>query len=148
MLTNKMLCVTGNPMNLKVKSKLTKYLEENQISSVLNDTKWERLFEQLREIEEILDFQRKDLDAPEPDESYWDGDFYHVMGEWQRIEWLNIRALVSESKGTLLQPVVTDRTDSLIQALEKAGTPFERLKGGVRVWGYLRPGVSPRWAST
>lgn len=99
-------------MNLKVKSKLTKYLEENQISSVLNDTKWERLFEQLREIEEILDFQRKDLDAPEPDESYWDGDFYHVMGEWQRIEWLNIRALVSESKGTLLQPVVTDRNVS------------------------------------
>ncbi|MFB2707326.1 DUF6678 family protein [Marinobacter shengliensis] len=135
-------------MNLRLKSKLTKYLEENQISSVLNDSKWERLFELLREIEGALDFQRKDLDEPEPDESYWDGDLYHVMGEWQRIEWLNIRALVSESKGALLQPVVTDRTDLLIQALEKAGTPFERLKDGVRIWGYLRPGVSPQWANT
>lgn len=135
-------------MSLNAKSKLTKYLEENQIASVLSDTKWERLFEQLREIEGVLDFQRKDLDEPEPDESYWDGDLYHVVSGCKHIEWLNIRALISHKRGALVEPVITDHTELLIQALVKAGTPFERRKAGVRVWGYLRPGVSPLWERT
>lgn len=143
------LYVTECRMELNTKAKLTRYVEENQITCVLNDTKWERLFNELKEIDGVLDFQRKDLDEEEePNPEYWDGDLYHIIGEWQQIEWLNIRALVSESKGALLEPVITDHIDSLINALSKANIPFEKHNDGVRIWGYLRPGISPQWANT
>ena len=140
--------VVENRMDLNTKAKLIKYIEKNQIASVLNNTKWERLLEELRKIDGCLDFQRKDLDEPEPEIDRWDGDLYHVLGEWQQIEWLNIRALVSESKGILLKPVVTDHIHLLIEALTKAGIPFEMHNDGVRIWGYLRPGVNPKWVNT
>lgn len=106
------------------------------------------MLNELKEIDGILDFQRKDLDEKEPSPEYWDGDLYHVVGEWQQIEWLNIRALVSQSKGALLEPVIINHIDLLIEALNKAGIPFEKYGDGVRVWGYLRPEVSPQWVNT
>ena len=128
--------------------KLRRYIEKNQITCVLNDTKWEQLFQSLKKIEWTLDFQRKDLDEQDPEESNWDSDIYHVMGESQNIEWLYIRAQVSEHQGALLKPKITDNTPLLLEAIKHANIPYSMHKDGVKIWGYLRPGVSPNWSST
>jgi len=136
-------------MELDTKSKLKRYIESANITSVLNNTKWERLFKELQKIEYTLDFQRKDLDEEEPDSDYWDGDLYHVLGGgWEHIEWLNIRALISHRKGALVKPDIEDNTSLLLNALVQSGAPYCLHKKGVRIWGYLRPGVSPEWAHT
>jgi hypothetical protein len=135
-------------MELDTKSKLKRYIERENISSVLNNTKWERLFKELQEIEFTLDFQRKDLDEAEPSPDHWDSDLYHVIGAWEQIEWLNIRALISLPNGALVKPEIEDNTQLLIKALRQSGVPYCMNNDGIRIYGYLRPGVSPEWIST
>jgi len=139
------LCVLERNMELNNKSKILRYLEDENISSVMNDTKWERLFQELKKIEWTLDFQRKDLDETNIDTEYWDGDLYHVFGSHQKIEWLNIRALLSKQKGVLVESEIEDNTAILLEALETSGVPYSKHGSGVRIWGYLRQGVSPEW---
>ena len=122
-------------MGLDTKEKLKGYIEREQLHCVLSNTKWNRLFEQLELLQDKLDFQRKDLDRNAPDESQWNGDIYEIFGLTDKIEWLNIR--IEESQLELLA-----------KALEKANTPYSHHPGGVRVWGYLRKGVSPTWVHT
>ena len=135
-------------MKLDTKSKLIRYIERENISSVLNNTKWERLFKEFQKIEFALDFQRKDLDEAEPNPDYWDSDLYHVMGGWEKIEWLNIRAFVSHPRGAFVKPEIENNTPLLKVALRQSGVPYCMHNDGVRVWSYLRPGVSPEWVST
>lgn len=135
-------------MELDSKTKLTRYLEREGIGSVLNDTKWRRLFEELQNFEGALQFQRKDVDEAEPNQDYWDSDIYHVFGAWQKIEWLNVRALTVRRRGALVKPEIEDKTPMLIDAVRRAGVPYCMNSSGVRIWGYLRPGVSPEWAGT
>ena len=73
-------------MDKSTSAKLRRYIEENQLTCVLNETKWKRLFESIKKIEWALDFQRKDLVEQESNEGCWDGDIYHVMGGCQSIE--------------------------------------------------------------
>ncbi|NAW67276.1 DUF6678 family protein [Photobacterium halotolerans] len=135
-------------MKLDTKSKLKRYIECENISSVLNNTKWDRLFKELQKIDFTLDFQRKDLDQSEPGPDDWDADLYHVMGAWEQIEWLNIRALISHPKGDLIKPEIENNTQLLINALQQSGIPYCIYHDGIRIWGYLRPGISPEWEST
>ena len=77
-------------MSLDTKKKLKSYIEREQVVSVLNDTKWQKLFDSLRATEEyFLEFKRKDLDENEPDN--WASDLYMQFGLWEKIEWIEIR---------------------------------------------------------
>ena len=140
--------VQQNLMAISNPRKLKRYVEENQLTCILNDTQWQRLYEALSQIEWTLDIQRKDLDQEEIDDKRWDNDIYHVLGSWSTIEWLKIRALISEQNGALLGPTVTDNTSLLLEALKNANTPYEMHGKTVTVWGYLRPGICPNWNST
>lgn len=131
-----------------MKSKLKRYIERENISSVLNSTKWERLFKELQKIEFTLSFQRKDLYETEPHPDYWDSCLYHVKGGLEEIEWLNIRALIIRHKGALVKPEIEDNTQLLIKALQQSSVPYCMHNDGIRIWGYLRPGLSPEWIGT
>ena len=133
----------------KDRQRLQAYIEREQLVSVLNDTKWERLFRSFQILDDILDFRRKDVRDPSSEAPlHWDADLYHVMGAWHSIEWLEVRAKVSRSRGALLQVTVEDHTARLLEAVKSAGVPFEMTEEGIRIWGYLRPGVSPKWVDT
>ncbi len=134
-------------MGLDTREKLKGYLEREKITSVLSDTKWDRLFEALKEIEYTLDFRRKDLDRLEPDDIFWESEIEYIFGLWQKIEWLDIRAKLAYSKGVLLDEVIQDNTHLLIKAIKKSGAPYCLSEEGVRIWGYLRPGINPEWES-
>jgi len=125
--------------------RLARYIEREQLASVMSDTKWQRLFNVLEPIQGLLDFRRKDVrgcdDAPES----WCSDFYHMLGGWSSIEWLDIRAVRTIPRGALVKPKTEDHTPLLIQAVRQAGVPFSRHEECIRIWGYVRPGVSPQW---
>ena len=118
-------------MELDTRKKLYSYLEREKIVSVLNDTKWQKLFDCLKTTDNYyLDFRRKDLNSSESPN--WNGDLYEVFGMWQIIEWMEIR---------------TDRAHlpELNLAVKNSGVPYSKNNDILKVWGYLRPGVSPNW---
>ncbi len=131
---------------LDTSKKLRNYIESNNITCVLNNAKWNNLFEVLKEIESVLDFQRKDLD--EDAGLHWDSDIYHIFGGYQYIEWLNIRAMTAERQGALMPDKVTNHIDLLLVALKQTSVPYSIYADGVRVWGYLREGNSVNWQNT
>jgi hypothetical protein len=68
-----------------------------------------------------------------------------MFGGWSSIEWLEIRAQRTIPRGALVEPTIEDKTPLLIQAVREAGLAFSRHEQCIRIWGYLRPGVSPDW---
>jgi hypothetical protein len=125
------LCVI-EIMGLDTKDKLNAYLQREQITSVLNDTKWKRLFDSLSAIDHYyLDFRRKDLDREETE--IWKSDLYECFGLWHKIEWVEIRT-------------EQDHIQELTNAIKNSGVPFSVSNGVFKIWGYLRKGKSPEWA--
>ena len=106
--------------------RLARYIEREQLVSVINDTKWQRLFEALEPIQASLDFRRKDVRGNETESERWCDDLYMMIGNSKNIEWLDIRAQQAVSHGALLQPKVEDNTPLLIQAVRRAGVRFSR----------------------
>jgi hypothetical protein len=125
--------------------RLARYIEREQLVSVMNDTKWQRLFGALEPIAGWLDFRRKDVRGSEQASESWCSDFYHMFGGWSGIEWLDIRAQLTIRRGALVEPSIEDKTSLLIRAVRVAGVAFSQHEESIRIWGYLRPGVSPDW---
>ena len=130
------------------KLKLKRYASRNGLSGVLNDTKWNELFELLKPMQGKLSFLRKDVRESEISAQMWNGDFYHNFGQCENIEWLCISAQLSIRQGTLLSPKIEDHTEELILLVLRSGIPFSRTEEGVKIWGYLRPDSNPVWVSS
>jgi len=136
-------------MNIRNKEQVKGYVFKEGFTSVLNNTKWERLFALLEESKRFFQYKRTDLDGstfPEDGVSltpelaqYW-GDFWAM-------EWLDIEACQAHSKGALLAPEIEDFTDELVALANAAGVKFTMIKRGIRVWGYVRKGNNPVFAS-
>jgi len=125
--------------------RLARCINREQLVSVMNDTKWQRLFNALQPMECWLDFRRKDVRESDAASESWHTDLYHMMGGWRSIEWLDIRARETIWPGFLIKPKIVDKTATLIEAIKGAGVPFSRHENYIRIWGYVRPGVSPQW---
>ena len=52
------------------RQRLKRYLEREQLASVMINTKWQRLFDALEPIQGTLDFRRKDVREDESDNEY------------------------------------------------------------------------------
>jgi hypothetical protein len=141
----------SNDRQQQDRQRLRAYIAREQLGSVMNDTKWERLLDALEPLYGFLEFRRKDVRESRTEaSSRWNGDMYEVFGRWENIEWLEIRAdRCARYEGALpptLPPIkAEDHTDDMLEALRAAGVPYERTEEGVRIWGYLRPGTSPNW---
>lgn len=128
-------------------AKLLRELADQQLVSVLNKTKWERLFEELNRESLPVDFRRKDVNEAESCDDRWDGDIFHVFGGCEVIEWLDIRARLSVSRGKLLEPEIHDFTAELVAAAKRANIPYSVTREGIRVWGYIGAGSNVQWAT-
>ena len=125
--------------------RLARYIAREGLVSMMNDTKWQRLFHALEPIQGWLSFRRKDVRENEGAPTSWCGDFHYMFAGWSNIEWLDIGARRRIRLGTLVEARIEDNTALLIQAVRQAGVPFSRHDECIRVWGYVRPGVSPQW---
>src|SRR4051812_26171940 len=89
--------------------RLHRYVEREGLTSVMNNTKWRRLFESLERVCG-LSFRRKDVRESPVLERRWDSDIYYAMAGWENIEWLDIRARISRHRGALVAPEIEDQT--------------------------------------
>lgn len=123
-------------------------IEERQLTSVMNETRWKRLN---RALSEALcyapPYQIKYLgeDTLFPSESL--SEYELLWGEWediwmesslQSIEWIRLRPKVLIYKGAIVDPDVCDMTDELKSTLKKERIPFVQGKETIQIFGYVR----------
>lgn len=115
--------------------RLARYLERENLASLMNDTKWREVIDAIQGIERYVPrFRVKCVkDAQEPARDRWDGSFPLHVPTFRHIEWLEFDPMVR----TRIPP--EDFTERLELALAAIGVPVERVGGAIRLIGYWRP---------
>lgn len=132
-------------MDIHNREQVKEYVFREGITSVLNNTKWERLFELLEKSERFFRYRRTDLDGatfPEDGTSFTP-ELAQCWGDFWAMEWLDILSYQTYSKGALLAPDIEDFTSELVALANDAGVKFTMIERGIRVWGYVRKGKNP-----
>lgn len=124
-----------------------RYIERQQLRSVMNDTKWSEAIEALGAIPKFrIHFRAKTLREEAPRPGHWESSFpWHVPTPFAYIEWLEIDPIERIYRGALVDDVVIDRANEIMQALHAVHVPFSREGTTIRIWGYTRPGVGPEF---
>ena len=132
------------PAQKKYTARLRRYIQREGLSSVMNDTKWAEVEQALLAIPGFVPrFRVKCVLDPEPAAEQWDMSFPFHLPPRAAIEWLDLDPMLRIRRGALVSDKVTDFTGEVITALRLCNVPFSQEYGAIRVWGYLRPGVTP-----
>jgi hypothetical protein len=126
----------------KYKRIIMNEVENRQLTSVMNNTKWSEL---QREVEK-LPFPppyilRGVLDDTEIEYLY-DDVFY--IGDWTdevlkpffSIEWLMIRPRYAKHRGRYVKPEIIDETEMFLKILIENDIPYEESNGSYFIYGY------------
>lgn len=125
-----------------------KYVQEKGLTSYMNNTKWNKIFDIIRSIEEktgkeisIMYKCISDMEAPV---HYWsireDEDLYKSM--YKYIEWLKVKPIVCECEyqGRLIEPKYTyyDYTSLFLEKMNAANLHYEYLQQeeAYMIYGY------------
>ena len=133
------------PEYLKYKELVSRYIDREGLTSCMNDAKWRAA---IAAVESVAGYHprfrvRCLMDQHEPTK-HWDGSWpWHVP--WPvSIEWLELDPGV-QTVGVFVPVVGKDFTQQLSQALLQAHIPFSIEGRALRIWGYIRPGASPKF---
>lgn len=138
-----------NKKTKTLKEKAFQIVQERNLTSVMNKTKWNEL--RISMLEEtpfpppyIIKFL---FDKESPEETI----FQHIpyLGNWHEsycyppffnasftIEWIKIRPYYYKSQGLLLDSKIVDATETFLKILEKHSIPFEEENGIYTIFGY------------
>ena len=120
--------------------RLRRYIEKQQLASVMNDTKWRELRQAMIEREHKPRFRLQCLLAPPTDPERWDGEWYYHLPTFVWIEWLDIDPIHRPSNHLSRKDWV-DLTGELLLLLETHSIPFEMQSPFIRIHEYRRTGV-------
>ncbi|MBU2978735.1 DUF6678 family protein [Alteromonas sp. C1M14] len=116
------------------------YINKHQLTSVMNNTKWNNVEIALNEREDFVPHVRYKLiyeDKPNGFTSVWWDELLVIA---QNIEWLEVQPFTLERRGALVDDKKTDYTDFVSSQLKKYAIPYSIEDGMYRIWGYLRVG--------
>lgn len=124
--------------------KTRRYIEENQLTSFMNKTKWRELAEGLISNQEFEpEVSLKILGEYEPSE-------YSLLDwEWVRfgvsscIEWIDIDPAKKEYRGKLVADKETDYSDFIESILKSRNISYSVKDKIYRVWGYANAENQP-----
>lgn len=121
-------------------------IEERQLTSVMNETKWKRFGQavsttlpylppyQIKCLGEDTLFPSNELSQFEN----LDWDDVWMESSLRSIEWIRLRSKVLLYKGVIIDPDVCDMTNELIDILKKERIPFIQKGDIIQVFGYVR----------
>lgn len=121
-------------------------IEERQLTSVMNETRWKRLGHtvsttlpyfppyQIKYLGEDTLFPSDELSQFEN----LDWDDIWMESSLRSIEWIRLRTKVLLYKGVIIDPDVYDMSDELIDLLKKERIPFIQNGNIIQVYGYVR----------
>ena len=119
--------------------RLRRYIEQEQLASFMNDTKWRELRMAMVERAEKPRYRVQCLLSQPTHPDNWDGDWYYHLPTFAWIEWLDIDPIYVKSRGHLLEAARVDLTQEILDLLRSLSIPCERQDGLIRVYGYRRP---------
>ncbi|AZJ33484.1 DUF6678 family protein [Tenacibaculum mesophilum] len=133
---------------VKLKQQVNKIVESRNLSSVMNDTKWLELQQNIDSLpfppayneklilQEKAAFTFKDFKDPPKYQGDWSSFWEEGLPTFFTIEWLEIRATQQIHQGRLVPSKIIDATKELIQLLNKLNIPFEQDGDIITIYGY------------
>lgn len=123
-------------------------IERERLIGVMNNTKWNALFTDLEDIDELISFKVTYVDGstwPEAGASIpYTSELAQIWGNFLALEYLDIDARISHSKGALLEPDIVDHQSKVVDICKKHNARFSAIENGIRIWGYFRHGNDPK----
>ncbi len=116
-----------------------KIIQDRQLYSVMNNTKWYNLFSELNEIEESIRFRVKSIDNDYFPENKIDftGELQQINREFISIEHLDIDPYIKVNRGELMKPLINDLSSRIINILEALKINYKKEDSYIRIYGYL-----------
>ena len=134
-------------INLASKKQVLSLVEKERLVGVMNNTKWNALFKDLNEVDELITFRVTYIDGtnwPDHESSLpYTPELAQIWGSFIAMEYLDIDTRISHSKGALLEPEIVNHIQSIINICTKQSAKFSVTEQGVRIWGYFRQGNEP-----
>ena len=119
--------------------RLRRYIQREQLVSVMNDTKWREL-QALMADEATFSPRWRVKCVRDSEPSGWDTDWCnHLPYPFKNIEWVDIDPVHTERVGHIVPDRREDRTGEIERLLEAKSIPYDHVDGCIRVQGYLRP---------
>lgn len=134
-------------MDIHSKKQVMDYVSNEGLTPVLNNTKWNRLFELLKSNGSFFQYRSKNINGayfPEDGTSYTP-EIEQYWGNFLAKEWLEIVSIRSHSRGALLKPEIEDFTKEAVRIAHEAGVKFTMTENGIKVWGYVRKSEHPEF---
>ena len=114
--------------------------------SLSNNSRWISLFEDLKNVDEMILFRSKSVDGsffPDEEFSYTHTpEIEQYYGDFKSMMWFEIVTKLENSVGQLVKPELIDVTDKIIGICLMNKARFTLTNTGVRVWGYVEHGDS------
>ncbi|GGX68942.1 DUF6678 family protein [Saccharospirillum salsuginis] len=125
--------------------RLKKVIEERNLVSVMNNTKWEKLANSLMDLGKDEPYVRvKDIyDEESSGFSLFDWTFSEYSPS--RLEWVDISPIRKVRRGRLVADFEIDNTEIVHEAILKSQVPYSMEGNNFRVWGYFEAGTIPEF---
>ena len=125
------------------RERLERFIINNSLVSVMNNTKWEKLRAlMLNEAEKQPSWKCRYLRGEFDENQSWEFDWYYHLSGFKAIEWLDINPRKAERRGQLFNDKIIDYSEYFCNLLKSNNIPFSIEGGNIRVWGYTWPGKS------
>jgi hypothetical protein len=128
------------------RARLVDAVARRGLTSVMNDTRWDRLQQLIRNLPFPPPYQYKSVLMEEPYPPSFDEDVAYLGGElceigpFDEIEWIRFRPRYLRHRGRLIEPDIVDCADAFRAALTEARIPFEERDESIWVFGYVGVG--------
>ena len=118
------------------KGKSVEIVEARQLVGAANNTKWNKLLNEMRQREDWRpSYRYKSVGGYV---SGWDTEwFYHLPFPFVGVEWFDIGMHQSVPQGALLDDRIIDHSTWILPLLDRIGFEHEWRQDVVRIWGYL-----------
>ena len=123
-------------------------VSERNLSSVMNNTRWNRLIEAVRTSMPFPPpYQRKDIlsEGPFPanfeDDVPYHGDWGSALRPYHSIEWLRVRPRYQKPQGQLVAPEIVDESERFLAIVRALRLPHRVESDCVWIYGYAPTGL-------
>lgn len=138
---------SNDPDILAEKEKIRKIVTKKGLSSVMNDTKWLKLQNAIKQLPFPPPYIEKLVINDNTHEEVKIGGAPHWFGNWEpfyregmylffTIEYIKVRPFYAEHMGSLIAPKILDETKEFKHLLTELHIPYEEEEGTFTIFGY------------
>jgi len=122
---------------------LLKIVNERNLVSVMNNTKWKRFAKAITAEKHLEPFVRSKDINDESITGFSLNDWGFIDYNPAIFEWVDIDPIKRKRVGGLVPDIETDITSFIVSALTESNVPYSKEGNYYRVWGYYVSGSVP-----